>query len=154
MGAPDGFGYVNAQAFGENHHLGDDWNGLGGGDSDLGDPVFAVAHGRVTSAEHRGPGWGNTVRIAHRYRDGLKDEVVESFYAHLDTMEVRPGEIVFRGQRIGTIGNADGAYFAHLHFEIRDEVGLPDGRGYSTIPRGWLDPVAFVAAHRPYVARR
>ena len=33
----------NAQRFTENHHLDDDLNGIGGEDSDLSDPIYAVA---------------------------------------------------------------------------------------------------------------
>jgi len=33
----------NAQRFTENHHLGDDLNGIGGEDSNVDDPIYAVA---------------------------------------------------------------------------------------------------------------
>ena len=66
VGAPDGVGYYDALRFGANRHLGEDWNGNGGGDSDLGDPVAAIARGRVTFADDVGGGWGNVVRVVHR----------------------------------------------------------------------------------------
>ena len=142
VGPPDGTGYYDAQPFGDNDHLGADWNGLGGGDTDLGDPVFAVSSGVVIDAAHRGGGWGNVVRIKHPCAS------VESLYAHLDTVEVIAGMQVTRGQRIGTIGTAHGQYRAHLHFEIRDRW-LPLGGGYSTDRRGYLDPTVFIRMHRP-----
>jgi murein DD-endopeptidase MepM/ murein hydrolase activator NlpD len=155
VGAPDAHGYVDAQPFGVNLHLGEDWNALGASEADLGAPVTAVAHGRVTAVGHRGPGWGQVVRVAHRVRDGAEDRVVESFYAHLDAMEVEVGEVVLRGQRLGTIGDADGAYGPHLHFELRARVGLPDGLGYGDPPRYRLDPSDFIRDRRPRrVARR
>ena len=51
VGKPDGYGYYNAQKFGENNHLGDDWNGVGGGNTDYGDSIFSVANGQVIFAE-------------------------------------------------------------------------------------------------------
>jgi murein DD-endopeptidase MepM/ murein hydrolase activator NlpD len=143
VGPPDGTGYYDAQAFGVNDHLGNDWNGLAGGDSDLGFPVFAVADGQVLdAADHQG-GWGNVVRIEHTC--GAR---VESLYAHLDRMYVVTGTSVQRGQLIGTIGTAGGQYPAHLHFELRDRA-LPIGAGYSTDRRGFLDPTAYIRSHRP-----
>lgn len=139
VGPPDGDGYYDAQPFGENGHLGSDWNGVGGGDTDLGDLVHATADGVVVFAADVGGGWGNVVRIVH-------DGDVESVYAHLDRIDVRPAEIVRRGARIGTIGTAHGRYLAHLHFEIRTDAHLPLGGGYG-VPVGQVDPTAFLEEH-------
>lgn len=46
-------------------HPGEDWNGVGGGNTDLGQDVFAVANGRVVFAEHCGKLWGNVVILEH-----------------------------------------------------------------------------------------
>lgn len=142
VGPPDGEGYYDAQPFGMNDHLGNDWNGVYGGDSDLGDPVHAVAVGVVIEATDYAGGWGNVVRIAHEC-----DGRVESLYAHLHTVEVMPGQPVVRGQRIGSIGTAHGRYLAHLHFEIRDGH-LPLGEGYSANRAGYLDPTGYIRNHR------
>lgn len=148
VGPPDGKGYYNAQKFGQNTHLGDDWNGLGGGNTDLGDPVHSTANGLVVFAQNMGGGWGNVVRIVHVTSD--KPLVsVESLYAHLEKIDVKEGQSIKRGDKLGTIGNAGGIYYAHLHFEIRTEYGMDIGGGYSVDTRGYTDPTAFIKKHRP-----
>lgn len=147
VGPPDAKGYYNAQKFGRNNHLGDDWNGTGGGNSDLGDPVHSTANGYVVFAQDMGGGWGKVVRVVHVLSDNPL-EVVESLYAHLERIDVKAGQPLKRGQKLGTIGNAGGIYYAHLHFEIRSEYGLPIGGGYSTDTRGYLDPTEFVKGRR------
>lgn len=148
VGKPDAKGYYNAQKFGKNTHLGDDWNGRGGGNTDFGDPVYAVANGYVSEAVDIGGGWGNVIRIVHKTR-GISWPYVESLYAHCDKMLVKKGDLVLRGAKIGTIGNNKGMYYAHLHLELRLTPDLPLGEGYSTDTSGYLDPTDFIRKHRP-----
>lgn len=149
VGPPDAKSYYNANPFGTDLHLGDDWNGVGGGNTDLGDPVYSIAHGLVVEAHDHGSGWGKVIRIIHRVDSLTLEGSHESLYAHLDTMMVTSGTTVKRGQQIGTIGTADGAYLAHLHLEIRTEIKLPLGGGYASDTTGYTDPSAFIRKHRP-----
>ncbi len=140
VGKPDGKGYYNAQKFGENLHLGDDWNGIGGGNSDLGDPIYSIANGYIFSAEDIGSGWGNVIRIIHQF----KGKYYESIYAHCNTIKVKKGDLIKKGTIIATIGNAGGIYLAHLHLEIRDRIFMEIGGGYSEDISGYLDPTKFI----------
>ena len=58
--------YYVARGFRVNGHLGEDWNGQGGGDTDLGDPVFCTAHGVVVFAQDYKLGWGKRRHRAAR----------------------------------------------------------------------------------------
>src|SRR6476646_10828991 len=120
LGSEHGALTYNAQRFTENHHLGDDLNGIGGENSDLGDPIYAVANGRVLLARDGGPGWGNVIIVLHAYEENGERKYVQSYYGHVQDMLVRPGETVKRGQQIATVGTANGRYFAQLHFEMRE----------------------------------
>jgi murein DD-endopeptidase MepM/ murein hydrolase activator NlpD len=139
---PDG--YYDAQPFGANDHLGEDWNGTGGGNTDLGAPVSAIGDGIVTVAEDFAGGWGNVVRIAHACGES-PGQAVESLYAHLHTIAVAPGARVRRGDRVGTIGTAHDRYTAHLHLELRERPALPLGPGYAADATGYLAPSPFIA---------
>ena len=145
VGKPDAKGYYNAQRFGENNHLGEDWNATSGGDTDLGDPIYSIATGKVTLAADIGGGWGKIIRIAHHLPDG---SWIESLYAHCDQILVKEGDIVSKGTKIATIGNNKGQYLAHLHFELRSELALPAGGGYGTDTTGYLNPTEFIKSHR------
>lgn len=100
-------------------HPGVDYNGLGGGDTDLGDPIFAVGDGQVVAARFYRV-WGNIVLIHH------PEAKVWSMSAHCKEVLVKVGAQVSAGQKIATIGKGEpdkhhpaGRYLAHLHFEIR-----------------------------------
>ncbi len=100
-----GEGYYIARGYRPNGHLGDDWNGTKGGDTDLGDPVYATAVGIVTFAKNYHVGWGNVVIIRHAFYEGMTLKYADSLYGHLNDFNVREGQEVKRGQLIGHIGN-------------------------------------------------
>ena len=148
IGSENGALAYNAQPFTENRHLGDDLNGIGGENSDLGDPVYAVADGRVLLADEAGPGWGNVIILLHAYEENGARKYVQSCYAHVDEILVQPKQKVRRGEQIATVGTAGGKYWAHLHFEMREFTTPFIGPGYRDDTRGWIDPSAFIAGHR------
>ena len=143
VGKPNSKGYYNAQKFGENNHLGDDWNGVGGGNSDIGDPIYTISNGYVSAVKNAGSGWGNVIRVIHSYNNIY----YESIYAHCDTIFVKENQLIKRGDKIGSIGTANGAYLAHLHLEIRDQIFMEIGGGYSTDTKGYVDPTEFIKTH-------
>jgi len=135
--------WYNALDFGANNHLGEDWNRNSGGNTDCGENVFAIADGSIVFAENAGAGWGNVVIVEHRLADGTR---LQSLYGHLQKILKTSGEVKLREQ-IGEIGNADGKYLCHLHFEIRAEncpMWNQPGGGYSAERKGWLDPSDFI----------
>ncbi len=148
LGSENGALAYNAQPFTTNRHLGDDLNGIGGENSDLGDPVYAIADGRVSLAREGGPGWGNVIIVLHACLENGQRKYVESYYAHVDEILVNNSDDVKRGQQIATVGTAGGRYLAHLHFEMREFTTPFIGPGYRQDTRGWLNGSAFIKAHR------
>jgi murein DD-endopeptidase MepM/ murein hydrolase activator NlpD len=139
--------WYNAQDFGENRHLGEDWNKTTGGDTDCGEPVYATADGEIVFSRDAGPGWGNVIIVEHTAADGTK---LRSVYGHMEAITKFSGK-VRRREQIGTVGSANGRYKCHLHFEIRwNECPLWNeaGPGYSDDQRGWIDPSEFIERTR------
>jgi hypothetical protein len=148
-GIENGKRYYKARGFRPNGHLGEDWNGVGGGNTDLGDPVHAAANGLVVYARDFRAGWGNVVIIRHAYLERGDVRFVDSLYGHLHRIHVREGQRVERGQQVGTIGTGGGRYPAHLHFEIRKDIRV--GMYRSMFPRDfrtYFDPTQFVFTHQ------
>ncbi len=145
VGPPDAKGYYNAQAFGENYHLGEDWNGRGGANTDLGDTIYVVANGYVKEVKDYRGGWGNVMQVVHYRKNTFP---VVSLYAHCDTILVVKGNYLRKGTPIATIGTADGAYLAHLHFEMRKDTSLLLGPGYAIDSTGYINPTQFLIENR------
>lgn len=152
VGRPEAAGYHKARGFTPNGHLGEDWNGDGGGDTDLGDPIYAIGNGLVVLARDVRVGWGNVVIVRHSFREPAEGDAIktiDSLYGHLDSILVKEGQAVSRGQQIATMGTAHGQYDAHLHFEIRKNLTV--GMSRSSFPRDfqtYWDPTQFLATHR------
>lgn len=153
-GKPEGDGYYKARGFWPNGHLGEDWNGRGGGDSDLGDAIYSIGRGVVVLSEDVRVGWGNVVIIRHAYREITgKLEMVDSLYGHLLERKVRVGQVVERGQLVGTMGGNNGMYPVHLHLEVRKNLAI--GMNRSKFARDYSNyhsPTAFINAHRRLAA--
>lgn len=150
MGTELGGLTYNAQPFRTTRHLGDDLNGIGGWHSDRGDAVYASGTGRVVYTGVPSDGWGNMVILAHRLPDksaALGYRVMQTVYAHLESVLVKDGETISRGVPLGTVGTANGRYWAHLHFEIRESLSVYPGMGYSDEPQDRVSPEAFVGRY-------
>lgn len=76
-----------------------------------GDAVVAAFDGMVRIAQAKGA-FGNVIIIRHY--NGL-----ETVYAHLSKIKVKPGQVVLSGQLIGLGGNTGRSSGPHLHFEVR-----------------------------------
>lgn len=90
------------------------WYGHPGLDIALseGSAVVASDTGTVTFAGWNVYGYGNLIVINH-------GNGYETFYAHLSSFNVTPGQIVFQGNVIGGTGNSGNSSGPHIHFEIR-----------------------------------
>lgn len=110
--------------------------------------VHATANGIVVTAGYNGS-YGVMVRIRHYLPDG---SIVYSQYEHMafGSLTVYSGEVVTQGQEIGLVGATGFVTGAHLHFEIKtvDEDGWGYTFGNSSLIAGYMDPIAFVAAHQ------
>ena len=150
VGSEHGALTYDAQPFRTTRHLGSDLNGIGGWNSDFGDPVFASGTGTVIYAGVPAEGWGNMVILGHRVPDATAPHgwrVYQTVYAHMDKVLVRFGDTLKRGQQIGTVGTANGHYLAHLHFEVRQSTSVYPGLGYADGPLDRVAPDVFLHEH-------
>ena len=111
-----------------------------------GTPVYAAAEGTVIFA---GPDkkaiyspwenfYGNLVVIRH------KDELF-TLYAHLSKIDVKEGQQVFVGDKIGEVGRTGVAIGSHLHFEVRH--GNAEDYFATQNPELWLIPAKDANSH-------
>lgn len=79
----------------------------------IGNPVYATANGVVKSTDigYRTRGYGKQILIDHGF--GYRTR-----YAHLSKIDVKPGQTVTRGEKIGEVGNTGGSTGPHLHYEV------------------------------------
>ncbi len=137
MGSINGALTYNAQAFWDlnkrrgGNHTGDDINGIGGMNTDLGDPIFATCSGLVIYRGEPSPGWGKILILAHKDQHGA---IYNTMYSHLDASYSAYSHVIPQGQEIGTAGTANGNYPAHLHLELRYSTGVFIGNGYRAHP--------------------
>jgi murein DD-endopeptidase MepM/ murein hydrolase activator NlpD len=76
----------------------------------VGTPILVTAPGVVSRAEYMGA-YGNMVDVLHA--NGFTTR-----YAHMQTIEVKPGDVLVRQQKVGTLGNTGRSTGPHLHYEV------------------------------------
>lgn len=74
--------------------------------------VRAAENGVVAYVGNELPGYGNLLLIRHR--DGWM-----TAYAHNDTILVKPGQTVRKGQSVARVGSTGNVHHPQLHFELR-----------------------------------
>jgi murein DD-endopeptidase MepM/ murein hydrolase activator NlpD len=122
-------------------------------DADAHSPVFAAANGVVTYVG-RVIGWGNIIIVRH---DPLLTDgrVIYARYAHVEAPRVQLSQRVVRGEQIASVGNADGAYPYHLHFDVSPTSVLDRQPGHwprldlNNLLSNYADPRLFVSQNRP-----
>jgi len=77
-----------------------------------GDTVVAAFDGKVRYAKYNSGGFGYLVIVRHV--NGL-----ETYYAHLSKLKVKPNQVVKAGELLGLGGSTGRSYSPHLHFEVR-----------------------------------
>ena len=82
----------------------------------VGTPIYAPGNGKVIDASWNS-GYGNTIDIDHGFNYVTR-------YAHLSKMNVKIGDTVKRGDKIGEVGNTGKSTGSHLHYEVRHK-GVP-----------------------------
>jgi murein DD-endopeptidase MepM/ murein hydrolase activator NlpD len=78
----------------------------------VGTPIYATGNGVVTEAKYSIHGYGNVVLVDHGFS-------YKTRYAHLDQIKVNQGDIVKRGEIVGTLGSTGKSTGPHLHYEVR-----------------------------------
>lgn len=91
----------------------------------VGTPIYTTGDGVVTFAGRMGA-YGNLIKIRHELG-------TETRYAHLNRINVKVGQRVSAGERIGDMGNTGRSTGPHLHYEVR-----VNGRA--------VDPMSFIKA--------
>lgn len=78
-------------------------------------------------------GFGNRVMLMHF----TSDQVWYSGYHHLGEVDVKKGDLVLPGQRVGTVGSTGVSFNYHLHFEIVDGTDPGSYSHIRTNPRAY-----------------
>lgn len=102
-----------------------------------GEPIMAAASGTVVRAARYGA-YGNTIDIDH-------GKGILTRYAHLSRIDVKVGDKVTIGQKIGGLGSTGRSTGPHLHYEVRI-----DGRPVN--PGRFLAASSYILAYQKEVA--
>ncbi len=90
-----------------------------------GTPVYATADGTVSMAKYYGS-YGNAIIIKH-------SNIYQTLYGHLMEIDVESGDVVKKGDIIGTVGSTGRSTGPHLHYEVIKNGEPVDPKTYFNI---------------------
>ncbi len=76
-----------------------------------GTKIISTADGIVEKVHKSNKAYGNMITIKH-------NAIYTTRYAHLKDIDVKQGQVITKGQKIGTVGNTGLSSGPHLHYEI------------------------------------
>jgi murein DD-endopeptidase MepM/ murein hydrolase activator NlpD len=79
-----------------------------------GTPIYATGDGVIKQVRTEFGGYGKFIVIDHGFG-------FTSLYAHMNDFNVRVGQKVKRGDKIGTVGNTGSSTAPHVHYEVMKE---------------------------------
>ncbi|WP_249872300.1 M23 family metallopeptidase [Oceanobacillus saliphilus] len=85
--------------------------------------ILAADNGVIESAGYNSGGYGNKIVINHN--NGMK-----TIYAHLASIDVKVGQVVEKGSKIGVMGSTGNSTGIHLHFEVYKNGSLQNPTKY------------------------
>jgi lipoprotein-anchoring transpeptidase ErfK/SrfK len=114
------------------------WNGTGGGTTDLGQPVYSLAAGKVMSVSDDRR--GTSVTLEHRFLDNGRLRTLHSSLTGIAELQVRAGDTVKRRQPLGKIARGMDGMPTQVYVELSD----PSLAGEAA----FLPPSGFISEHR------
>ena len=76
-----------------------------------GTPIQATGDGRVVKIEKSNRGYGNSIIIDHGFG-------FQTLYGHMKVIDVKEGDLLKKGQRIGLVGDTGSSTAPHCHYEV------------------------------------
>lgn len=144
-----GWEYCDWSTYTNSFHPGVDFNSIGPGNADLGDPLIAVCSMKLENDSFSVRGFGK-----HQWWSVVDGPHAGMWlhYAHADSFvfgQKDIGTIVHRGDKIGECGQSGGQQYVHLHFEVKR--GNPPEWGYwggelktkEAVDAVYMDPIEF-----------
>jgi murein DD-endopeptidase MepM/ murein hydrolase activator NlpD len=80
--------------------------------------LISMSYGKVIAVGLENKIFGNNVFIEHYNYPNNSGITIRARYCHLESLEVKKGMIVQKGQTIGMLGKTGEATGYHLHLEI------------------------------------